>query len=235
MKRVLIVARVSRDEGQDPHTQTVSLTAACDKQGWLVASVLERETSAWDEGESAVFRQEVMDAVIRVQPDIVAVWKTDRLCREGIEATLGLLRELEKHHGCDYYSQTEPFLSTATADPTIRPLLVAFMAWAAQQESQKRSERVKAKIASKKAHAAAGGGRAIWGRGRLPSDADKAEIVRLRGCGETIRSIAALVGLGKSTVADVLKSVRPDRAGRADTVEGTEPPKSGVVDGQRQV
>jgi len=72
---------------------------------------------------------------------VLLVFALDRLSREGVEATLGLLRRFHDA-GCPVWSLREPW--TETADPHMAELLAVIYAWMARADSDRRSERVKA-------------------------------------------------------------------------------------------
>ncbi len=78
----------------------------------------------------------------RRESDAVYVWALNRLSREGIAATLAALKPLTAR-GIRVVSLKESWLE-AMAQPALRELLVAIFGWAAEQESARRSERVKA-------------------------------------------------------------------------------------------
>jgi DNA invertase Pin-like site-specific DNA recombinase len=80
--------------------------------------------------------------------DVLLVWALDRLDRGGVESTLGLLRRFHQA-GAPVWSLKEPW--TETADPRLAELLGALYAWMAAEESRRRSERVKAGLARRKA------------------------------------------------------------------------------------
>jgi DNA invertase Pin-like site-specific DNA recombinase len=64
-----------------------------------------------------------------------------RLSREGVEATLGLLRRF-REHGAMVWSLRGSW--TETSDPRMAELLGSLDAWMAAEESRRRSERVRA-------------------------------------------------------------------------------------------
>jgi DNA invertase Pin-like site-specific DNA recombinase len=71
----------------------------------------------------------------------------DRLTRAGAEETLALLRRF-RERGVTVLSVQEPWLNSS---PDIADVLVAFHGWIAEQESRRRSERVRAGLARRKA------------------------------------------------------------------------------------
>jgi DNA invertase Pin-like site-specific DNA recombinase len=80
--------------------------------------------------------------------DVLVVWAADRLSREGIEALLRIVRQL-RESGCALISVQEPWLNGSDATTE---LLLAIAGWVAGQDSKRRSERIKAGLATRKAH-----------------------------------------------------------------------------------
>lgn len=209
-RRVVLLARVSRGERtQDPESQLIALRAAAQRQGWTIAKELTFKLSAWDDQEAAKVQQDALAPIEAGDADTIAVWAWDRLDRGGIESAFRLISRLERHLGASFYSLQEPFLSTATADPEMRELMLALAAWTAKRESQRKSERLKAKAATKRARAQSLGERARWGRGSMPSSKDIERIRSMRSGGATVRAIAAEVGLSVGTVHATCKDVQP--------------------------
>ena len=64
--------------------------------------------------------------------DVMLVWALDRVSREGVEATLAILRRFAGH-GTAVWSLKEPW--TETADPRMAELLASLYAWMAAEES----------------------------------------------------------------------------------------------------
>jgi DNA invertase Pin-like site-specific DNA recombinase len=79
--------------------------------------------------------------------DVVVVWAADRLSRGGIEELLRIIRELRERNVA-LISVKEPWLSGSDATTE---LLAAIAAWVAEQEGRRRSERVKAGLARRRA------------------------------------------------------------------------------------
>lgn len=177
---------------------------------------LPRKCSAWDDAAAAEVQAEALAPIIAGEADTLCVWSLDRLTRGGIEAAFGLLRRLESQLHAELVSLQEPFLSTAGHSPEARELLLSILAWVARWESQRKSERLKAKVASKRASAANLGQRALWGRGRLATDEDVAYVLGMRRRGNSLRDIAAVVELSKSQIARIISGapVPPLAAGQ---------------------
>jgi DNA invertase Pin-like site-specific DNA recombinase len=78
---------------------------------------------------------------------VLVVWAVDRLCREGIEEVFRLVSRLRKS-GVMLVSVQEPWLDGSNETTE---LMLAIHAWIANQESRRRSERIKAGLARRKA------------------------------------------------------------------------------------
>lgn len=96
---------------------------------------------------------------------VLVVWAADRLSREGIEPLLRIVRTL-RADGVALVSVQESWLDTT--NPAVAELLLAIMAWLAQQESQRRSERTKAGMARARAEGKVIGGRKPGARDLRP-------------------------------------------------------------------
>ncbi len=210
-RRVVLLGRVSRGERQqDPESQLAPLRAAAARLGWKVVEEVALKLSAWDAGAAAEVRRRALEPIEQGRADTLMVWAWDRYSREGIEGAFRELRHLEDHLGAALYSLQETFLSTATADRSQRELLLSIIAWAAKWESERKSQRLRAKVDTKRNRAEALGQRAVWGAGRLATGEEVERVRRLREEKKmSVRAIAAELGLSKSQVGRLL-------AGRLD-------------------
>jgi DNA invertase Pin-like site-specific DNA recombinase len=161
--RAAVWARVSTT---DQHTanQLGQLREWAARRGLDIAAEHVTEDSAWasgnGNGKGAEFdrqRRELLDGARLGHYNVVLVWALDRLSRKGIEDTLATLRQLAGY-GCTVWSHQEPWVQSMT-DPAMRELLVSLFAWMAEQESRRRSERIKAGLARRKAEGHPVGGR----------------------------------------------------------------------------
>lgn len=145
--RCAIWARVSTDE-QESSNQLSELRQWAARRGLeIAAEYVVDGASAW-KGEH---RDQLVAALTDARLgryDVLLVWALDRLDREGVESTLGLLRRFHET-GASIWSLKEPW--TETADPRLAELLGAIYAWMAAEESRRRSERVEAGLARRKA------------------------------------------------------------------------------------
>jgi len=144
-KRCAIWARVSTDE-QDTRNQVAELCQWAEHRGLdIAAEYILEGASAWNGKHREQLRQALADARAR-KFDVLLVWALDRLSREGIEATLSIMRRFSVE-GVPVWSLKESW--TETSDPHVRELIAAIMAWVAEMESRRRSERTKAGLARK--------------------------------------------------------------------------------------
>ena len=211
MRRAVILGRVSQEDRrggrkvQDPRSQVRALRAAADRLAWRVVDVVELRQSAWDEASAREVQERVLEPIRQGKADTIMVWALDRLIRRDPLETMLFINRLEKHYGAALYSLQEPFLSTA-ADPEIRKLLLPIVAWIAEQESRRRSERVREKVRSKRSQAANLGERATWGRGRLATPKEISTVLEFGRRGRSVREIASRTGLSKSQVQRILRA-----------------------------
>ncbi len=203
-RRAVLFARVSTDDrGQTTESQFIALRDVGRRLGWEIVAEVPLEVSAWNDRTSAQVRRTALDAVRDHRADVLAVWALDRVSRAGIAPAFALIDELERHLGAAFYSYQEPFLSTATADASMRPLMLALFAWMGEQESRRKSERLTARVATTRERGEAIGQRGKWGRGHLTTADDADRVLALAG--KSVREIAAETGIARSTVARMLR------------------------------
>jgi putative DNA-invertase from lambdoid prophage Rac len=160
--KAAIWARVSTDD-QHTENQLEQLRVWADRRGLEVVREFITEDSAWaangGNGKGAEFdrkRNELINCARLGHYQVVLIWALDRLSRRGIEDTLNVLRRLAEHQA-DVWSLQEDWLRTS--DPAMRELLIGIFGWMAGQESKRRSERIKAGLARRKAEGKPVGGR----------------------------------------------------------------------------
>ena len=142
-----IWARVSTDD-QETGNQLAELRRwAARRSLEVVAEYVIEGASAWKGEHREQLAAALADARLG-KYDVLLVWALDRLDREGVESTLGLLRRFHEARA-PVWSLREPW--TETADAHTAELLGAIYAWMARAESARRSERVKAGLARRKA------------------------------------------------------------------------------------
>lgn len=147
MTRCAIWCRVSKTE-QETANQYDELRQWAERKGFEITReyVFEVSASNGNREHRDMLGQALADARLG-HFDVMLTWALDRLSREGVEATLSLLRRFSGH-GVAVWSLREPW--TETADPRMAELLAALYAWMAAEESRRRSERTKAGLARRK-------------------------------------------------------------------------------------
>jgi DNA invertase Pin-like site-specific DNA recombinase len=188
--RTAIYTRVSKSDGsQDPENQLWELRVFCERQGWEVDEIYTDFTSG-KRSDRASFKRMMTDASKR-KFSMVLFWAMDRFSREGIEATLMYLRQLEGYN-VGFRSYQEPFFDSAGP---FKDLMIAMFASFASLERAKISERTLAGLAKAKAQGRVGG------RPKVEEDAAKMKAFRkLKVAGLSVRKIAAEMGISATTV-----------------------------------
>lgn len=132
--------RVSTTD-QDTTNQKLQLWEWAQRRGFEVTCeyVLDG-ASAWTGKHRPELDKALNDARLG-KFQVLLVWALDRLSREGVEETLSIMRRF-KERGCTVSSLQEPW--TDQAYGPAGELLMSIMSWVAQQESVRRSERIKA-------------------------------------------------------------------------------------------
>jgi DNA invertase Pin-like site-specific DNA recombinase len=153
MVNAAIWARVSTDH-QTEENQIPDLERFCDHHGYTIAKrYLLSDVSAYNGAHRETLRA-MLDDAYRGEFSVCVVWAVDRICREGIEELLKLIRQLRERH-VSLVSIQEPWLNGSDATTE---LLAAIAAWVAKQESERRSARIRAGLARRRAEGKPVGG-----------------------------------------------------------------------------
>lgn len=161
--------RVSTDD-QRQHTdnQVPDVERFAGHHGYDIAETFTVDDSAWKDGEGGPeYRATLklaLDGAWQGKFSILIVWALDRITRKGAEDALKLIRQF-RERGCTLVSVQEPWLSS---NPEIVDVLVAFAGWQAQMESIRRSERIKAGLARRRAEGKPVGGRKPGSKDKKP-------------------------------------------------------------------
>ena len=196
--RVAIYTRVSgKSNRQDAANQSLQLIEYCQRQGWDYIEYTDRMSGT--RADRAAFLQMFEDARVR-RFDMVLFWALDRFSREGTLKTLEYLQRLDSC-GVGWKSYTEQYLDSTGM---FRDAVIAILATIAKQEHARLSERVVAGLRRAKREGK------VLGRKRIILDREK--IRTLHASGQSVRAIAAEVGVSKSLVANILaKAAAQDR------------------------
>jgi putative DNA-invertase from lambdoid prophage Rac len=116
--------------------------------GYKQVATYELAESAWNtkDGYKATLKRALDDAHAG-KFSVLVVWALDRLTREGAEGALRVIRQF-RERGCIIVSVKESWLNGSAE---IQDVLVAFAGWMAEQESRRRSERIRAGLTRRKA------------------------------------------------------------------------------------
>ena len=153
-------ARVSAD-AQEVDNQLPDIERLCRHRGLTITRrYLLSDVSASNGAHREMLARMLADAHSG-HFNVLVVWAADRLSRGGIEELLRIIRELRERNVA-LISIKEPWLSGSDATTE---LLAAIAAWVAEQESKRRSERVKAGLARRRAQGKPIGG-AVSKRGK---------------------------------------------------------------------
>lgn len=151
MVKVALYVRVSKDETsssgilQDPENQLQPLKKFCEAMNWEVRDVFIDKASGGSANRPEF--QRMLSCVKQKYYDLILVWALDRFSREGMVNTLSYIKTLRQYK-TGLKSLQESWLDTSQEG--VAELLLAFMAWVAQQEKTRISERTKAGLARKK-------------------------------------------------------------------------------------
>jgi DNA invertase Pin-like site-specific DNA recombinase len=164
--------RVSTTE-QESSNQIPDVERFCAHHGYQIAATFTVDDSAWKNGtggpEYRRTLQAALDGAWRGEYKVLVVWALDRITRLGAEDALRLIRQF-RERGCTIVSVKESWLN---GSPEITDVLVAFAGWMAQQESARRSERIRAGLERRRAEGKPVGGAASKrGKDRRPRRRD---------------------------------------------------------------
>lgn len=176
--RTIIYLRTSTEE-QTPENQLRDCQSI-NKYG--NAEIIQERQSAFKDKDREKFER-IREDIKSDRIDHLIVWDLDRLYRNRKKLTEFF--EYCKIYGCKIHSVRQEWLEQLHKIPEpfneiVSNLLVQLMGWLAEDESKKKSERVKIAYQNRKKD---------WGRKPL-SDAVKEEIIRLKEQGLSIREIA---------------------------------------------
>jgi DNA invertase Pin-like site-specific DNA recombinase len=142
--------RVSTNH-QEGDNQVPDLETFGAHHGHEIAVRYEVSESAWNGGKAGGEYQatlkRALDDAWAGKFAVLIVWALDRITREGAEGALRIIR-LFRERNCILLSVKESWLN---GSPEVQDVLVAFAGWMAQQESQRRSERIRAGLERRKA------------------------------------------------------------------------------------
>jgi len=188
--KVAIYTRVSgKSNRQDAANQSLQLVEYCQRQSWDYIEYTDRMTGT--RADRAEFQRMFDDARLK-HFDMVLFWALDRFSREGTLKTLEYLQRLDGY-GVAWKSFTEQYLDSTGM---FRDAVIAILATIAKQEHARLSERVVAGLRRAKREGK------VLGRKRIILDRER--IRTMHANGQSVRTIAAQVGVSKSLIANIL-------------------------------
>lgn len=184
MKSTIIYLRTSTEE-QSPENQLADCKDLCKKIGIDSYDIYEEKRSAWKDDNKRDKFNEILRLVKKGKLSNFVVWDLDRIYRNRRKQVSFF--KLCQTFKCNIYSHRQPFLETFANvpepwDEIMRDMLVQVMGWMAEEESKKRSDRVRAAYKNRKQK---------WGR--KPLENVESTVIELHNQGKSIREIASEV------------------------------------------
>jgi putative DNA-invertase from lambdoid prophage Rac len=121
--------------------------------GYDITATYTTADSAYKNGGGKDYKaalQQALDDAHAGKFKVLVVWALDRIVRDeesGAESALRIIRQF-RQRGVQVVSVRESWLN---GSPEVQDILVAFAGWMAQMESRRKSERIKAGLARRKA------------------------------------------------------------------------------------
>lgn len=189
--KIALYARISTNGGrQDAENQLCELREWAGRLGGEVSAEYVDEASGSRSDRKALTR--LLEDAHRREFDTLLIWALDRLSREGISRMTGYLDRL-RACGVRVLSHQEPWLDTKGP---VSELLIAIFGWVAQQERARIAERVVAGLKTARVK-----GKRL---GRPEREVDLQKALDLRSKGHTLRQIAQILGIPRSTLSRAL-------------------------------
>ena len=149
MKDAAVFYRVSGDD-QHSENQISEVKRFCAHHDLHIVRRFTVSDTAWKNGGGPEYKAELakaLDAAWRGEFSVLVVWSLDRICRAGIEELLRIVRQF-RERGCVLLSAQESWMN---GSPDTQDLFLAIAGWMAERESARRSERIRAGLARRKA------------------------------------------------------------------------------------
>jgi DNA invertase Pin-like site-specific DNA recombinase len=214
MTSAYLYLRVSTDDkGQNPENQEHSCRELAAANGFEVIEVFTEEKSAWQSYNRPVF-DAMLDKAKRDGVKIIIVWDYDRVYRDR-KKLLELVGTYKKLYGIKIYSVRQRFMEDllkldGTIGELVYDVMLNFFGWIAEEESRKKSERVKLAVTTKYGKTVSKAGKK-WGRPSL-SDYYKKQITDMKAGGKTTAGIARELKMSETTIRKYLKSTENTKA-----------------------
>ena len=205
--KAFIYLRVSTDDkGQDANLQLKDCrNMVIDDHELSEDEVFKEEASAWSDKNRPIFDGMIKRAIAE-KPKLIVVWDLDRLYRNRVKM-VSFVKEMARAN-IRVISTRQKWLENLHQIPypwneIVFDLVINIIGWMAEEESTKKSERVKLSITTKYGKTMSKNGKK-WGRPSI-TPYQKSKIYGLKKQGLSIRGIAEQMNIKKSTVAKYLK------------------------------
>jgi len=200
-----IYIRVSTKE-QNATTQLKDILASYPAA--KAADIITEKQSAWKDHLKVRPKFKALKTEIsKNKYSALYVWDLDRLYRNQTAAVSFL--QFCDFYNCQVYSHRQKFLNEFEGIPEpwgsmVKDIIIKLLAWVAEDESNKRSDRIQKSIVRKDGVTTSYKGNK-WGRPTL--DIDNVKILYLHNQGYSIRSIAAELDINRGKVYSVIKTL----------------------------
>ena len=170
--KAAIYLRVSTEE-QDEGNQLNDCEEFCKDKGFIVPkeAIYREQKSAWKKGVERMQLGAMLDKARKGDYQHIVFWDFDRLYRDR-EKIVETVRAYSAM-GVKFHSVRQGFMEELHKVPApwnqiIYDLLLQVLGWTSEEESQRKSDRIKAKYQRKKMQAEKRGSKVKWGRRRVP-------------------------------------------------------------------
>ena len=189
MKQTIIYLRTSTEE-QNPQNQLEACQQLTRKLSLQDYEVFEEKLSGWKDIQREVF-ESIKKAIQKREVSSLIVWDLDRLYRN--RKKLIEFFELCKIYNCKIYSVRQEWLESLNKiqepfNDIMHSLMLQIMGWLAEEESNKKSERVKLVVKKKGDKTFSKYGNK-WGRKAINSPRLKEKVKELYNQGLSFREI----------------------------------------------
>lgn len=193
MKQNIVYIRTSTEE-QNPQNQLKDCYALAEKLNLQEFEVLEEKQSAFKDIKREVFNS-IRKSIEQNKVENLIVWDLDRLFRN--RKKLVEFFEFCKIYNCKIYSARQEWLQSINSiqepfNEIMHNLMLQIMGWLAEEESSKKSMRIKSAVRKKKDITVSYKGNK-WGRKTITTSRLKQQVQELRKQGLSIREIAKQV------------------------------------------
>lgn len=200
-KDIILYLRTSSDE-QDPRQQLADIQTIAPPGG----EIIEERESAWKANHKRPAFEDILRRIRERKVAALYVWDYDRLFRNRTKA-ISFMRECE-FYGTTVFSYRQQWFQELQHVPEpwgsmMRKFMFEILAWLAEEESSKKSERVRKAVVKTPEGTFSSYG-AKWGRPAIRLDEE--EVRRLHADGWSYRALAKKYKVSRTKIQAVIKS-----------------------------